>query len=234
MHIRLLLLGLLISGLFSCQLGESRYRELGEKTPAGSKPMTLADTASEIVHVKNPTQWKSGDIIFHTSTSSQSKAIQYATHSRYSHMGIIFQENEEWFVLEAIQPVQATRIRDWIKRGEKGEYAIKRLKQYPDGPGAEQIEQLALVARGFYGKNYDLYFGWGDGLIYCSELVWKVYHRGLGIKLCELKELKTFDLSHELVKKKMKERYGGATPLTEKVVSPEDIFQSELLMGVGE
>ena len=33
---------------------------------------------------------KEGDIIFQTSTSSQSKAIQLATHSKYSHVGIIF------------------------------------------------------------------------------------------------------------------------------------------------
>ncbi|HRG10273.1 MAG TPA: peptidoglycan peptidase, partial [Cyclobacteriaceae bacterium] len=33
---------------------------------------------------------KSGDIIFQTSQSSQSKAIQLATRSEYSHMGIIY------------------------------------------------------------------------------------------------------------------------------------------------
>ena len=32
---------------------------------------------------------KNGDIIFQTSKSSQSKAIQLATNSKYSHMGII-------------------------------------------------------------------------------------------------------------------------------------------------
>ncbi|HLQ25603.1 MAG TPA: hypothetical protein VK138_06915, partial [Acidiferrobacterales bacterium] len=35
-------------------------------------------------------QLRDGDIIFHTSQSAQSIAIQKATHSRYSHMGIIF------------------------------------------------------------------------------------------------------------------------------------------------
>ena len=32
---------------------------------------------------------KNGDLIFHTSQSSQSQAIQIATNSKYSHMGII-------------------------------------------------------------------------------------------------------------------------------------------------
>jgi hypothetical protein len=35
-------------------------------------------------------QLRDGDIIFHTSRSAQSIAIQRATHSKYSHMGIIF------------------------------------------------------------------------------------------------------------------------------------------------
>jgi hypothetical protein len=32
---------------------------------------------------------RNGDIIFHTSRSAQSVAIQLATQSRYSHMGIV-------------------------------------------------------------------------------------------------------------------------------------------------
>lgn len=38
--------------------------------------------------LKNEIQ--NGDIIFQTSTSGQSKAIQIATGSKYSHMGIIY------------------------------------------------------------------------------------------------------------------------------------------------
>ena len=33
---------------------------------------------------------QNGDLIFQTSTSSQSKAIQLATNSKYSHVGIIY------------------------------------------------------------------------------------------------------------------------------------------------
>jgi hypothetical protein len=40
-------------------------------------------------NVGNQMQFRNGDIIFHTSTSDQSKAIQLATNSRYSHCGII-------------------------------------------------------------------------------------------------------------------------------------------------
>ena len=39
-----------------------------------------------------------GDIIFQTSKSSQSKAILMATHSKYSHMGIVYRGGKGWYV----------------------------------------------------------------------------------------------------------------------------------------
>lgn len=51
---------------------------------------------------------KDGDIVFQESISRQSAAIQLATKSRYSHMGMIFKHGNEFLVLEAVQPVQFT------------------------------------------------------------------------------------------------------------------------------
>ncbi len=52
--------------------------------------------------------FQTGDIIFHISKSQQSLSIQKATHSPYSHMGMIVNKNNQTWVLEAIQPVQYT------------------------------------------------------------------------------------------------------------------------------
>ena len=70
---------------------------------------------------------QSGDIIFQTSTSNQSKAIQLATNSKYSHMGIIYENDGAYFVYEAVQPVKLTPLQTWIQRGKNGHYVIKRL-----------------------------------------------------------------------------------------------------------
>ena len=70
---------------------------------------------------------RNGDIIFHTSRSSQSLAIQRATHSQYSHMGIIYVEAGEASVYEAVQPVKLTRLDDWVKRGENWESKLETL-----------------------------------------------------------------------------------------------------------
>jgi len=68
-----------------------------------------------------------GDIIFQESLSDQSKAIQLAAKSKYSHMGIIFIKDNQYFVFEAVQPVKLTPLKDWINAGANHHYVVKRL-----------------------------------------------------------------------------------------------------------
>jgi hypothetical protein len=172
---------------------------------------------------------KNGDIIFHVSRSSQSKAIQYATGSQYSHMGIIFIKKKKVYVCEAIQPVTLTPLHRFIARGRGGHYTVKRLKNVREILTPQVVQEMYRVGAGFLGKNYDYYFAWSDRRIYCSELVWKIYKRAAGVSLTRLKTMSDFDLTHPLVKKKIRERYGRNIPLNEKVVSPADIYTSTLL-----
>lgn len=177
--------------------------------------------------------FKNGDIIFQTSVSSQSKAIQLATKSKYSHCGIIFKERNEFYVYEAIQPVKKTPLKKWIARGKNGKYVVKRLKN--DQILTEKtLSKMREVGQKFSGKNYDLTFEWSDDKIYCSELIWKIYKRATGIEVGKLEKLKDFDLSNPIVQKKMKERYGNNIPKNELVISPVSIFNSNLLKTVRE
>ena len=173
--------------------------------------------------------WRDGDIIFHTSRSSQSAAIQRATHSPYSHVGIVFLRDGKPYVFEAITTVRYTPLAAWIARGDGGRYVVRRLKQ---APSPAQVAKLRSAARSFEGKPYDLYFEWSDERIYCSELVWKMYDQALGVKLGELQELREFDLTDPAVKAKLRERYGSHVPLDEPVVSPGAQFASPLLKTV--
>ncbi|HNT51043.1 MAG TPA: YiiX/YebB-like N1pC/P60 family cysteine hydrolase, partial [Cyclobacteriaceae bacterium] len=82
------------------------------------------------------------------------------------------------------------------------------------------------------GKNYDLYFEWSDDRMYCSELVWKIYFEATGISIGSLQKLNEFNLTNSVVKQKLKERYGNKIPLHEKVISPECMFNSAVLVTV--
>ncbi len=115
-----------------------------------------------------------GDIIFHTSKSSQSATIQLVTKSRYSHMGIIYIRDGHPVVFEAVEPVKATPLNEWVARGEGGHYVVKRLADASTLLSPEALMRMQEVGEGFAGKHYDPCFEWSDERIYCSELVWKI------------------------------------------------------------
>ena len=175
---------------------------------------------------------KNGDLIFQTSLSGQSKAIQLATKSKYSHCGLIYKDGNDFYVFEAVQPVKLKPLGKWIASGQDGKYVIKRLINADQVLTPAALIKMKQVGKQFIGKNYDLTFEWSDDKIYCSELIWKIYKRSTGIEIGKLEKLSDFDLTNEAVKKKMNERYGDKIPTEEIVISPASIFDSELLTTV--
>lgn len=175
---------------------------------------------------------ENGDLIFQTSLSAQSKAIQLATKSKYSHCGIIYKEGNAFYVFEAVQPVKTTPLNKWIARGQGGHYVVKRLKNAAQILTPATLQKMKREGDKLKGKNYDLTFEWNDDKIYCSELIWKVYQRATGLEIGKLGKLGDFDLSSETVKKIMKTRYGDKIPMDEWVISPASVFNSDLLTEV--
>lgn len=173
---------------------------------------------------------REGDLIFQTSLSTQSLAIQRATASRYSHMGMILFQNGKPFVYEAVATVRHTPLDKWIARGKGGRYVVKRLARADAVLTRANLDKLRGAARQFAGKPYDLTFEWSDQRIYCSELVWKIYKNALDIEIGQLQQLKDFHLDSPAVRQKMKERYGNRIPLDEQVISPAAMFDSDLLV----
>lgn len=176
--------------------------------------------------------FQNGDIIFQTSKSGQSKAIQLATGSQYSHVGILYKQGEHFFVYEAVQPVKQTPLDEWINRGLDGHYVVKRVKNAEKLLTDENLLSMKKVGERYQGKDYDWYFEWSDDRMYCSELVWKIYHEALGIEIGKRKKLREFNLTDETVQAVLKERYGDSIPLDEWVISPADMFESDQLVTV--
>lgn len=175
---------------------------------------------------------REGDVIFQTSRSSQSQAIQRATHSKWSHVGVIVLRDGRPWVLEAVATVRETPLDHWVARGRGGHYVVKRLVKAHRWSGAASTSRMRSVERTLSGKPYDTAFAWSDERQYCSELVWKVYERALGVRLCEPQKLRDFDLRDPVVATKLRERYGDRVPLGEPVVSPAALFDSPMLRTV--
>lgn len=175
---------------------------------------------------KQESRYKNGDIVFQTTGGARGKAIQLATHSKYNHCGILFNEDGKWVVYEAIQPVGKISFEDFNARGKA---TVMRLKNSETILTKAAIEKLKTDFKKYDQKNYDMTFNWSDKEIYCSELVYKLYENALSIKLCKPRQLKDFDLSNQVVKEQLKQTYGNQIPLEEPMVAPSDIAGSELL-----
>ncbi|WP_332874900.1 YiiX family permuted papain-like enzyme [Hymenobacter psoromatis] len=173
-----------------------------------------------------------GDLIFHTSQSAQSRTIQLATHSPYSHCGLLYKSGGEWQVFEAVQPVKLTPLSSWVARGQGQHFVVKRLRDAATALTPAALARLRAAGQPMLGRDYDLAFNWSDQQIYCSELIWKVYDRGLHRQLGQLQQLRDFDLTNPAVQAKLHERYGDQLPLDEPVISPASVFNSAELVTV--
>jgi uncharacterized protein YycO len=160
-------------------------------------------------------------------------AIQIATKSEYSHVGIIYLVSGKYMVFEAVQPVKLTPLNEWINRAKNSKYVIKRLKDEYKLSQAS-LAKMKEIGNTYVNKDYDLYFNWSDEKMYCSELVWKIYKFGANIEIGKLQQLKEFDLSNSEVKKVLKKRYGENIPLDETVISPVSIFNCKKLRTIAE
>ena len=219
----ILLTGLIAVILFGGLYAKRKYYDPRQRIEHARKEVRKLTDSNEL---------REGDLIFQTSLSRQSQAIQLATKSKYSHCGLIYKDGKEYYVFEAVQPIKRTPLDKWIARGKDGKYVIKRLKNADQVLTPATIAKMKQIGDKFKGKNYDMTFEWSDDKIYCSELIWKIYQRATGLEIGKLEKLSDFDLTNEAVKQKMKERYSNKIPMNEIVISPAAIFGSELLITV--
>lgn len=164
-----------------------------------------------------PAPLRTGDVVLQTSRSSQSKAIQEATHSPYSHVGVVEVAPDGVFVVEAISPVSRTRWDTWRRRGVGGRYLLLR----PRDVDAAALERVVSAAKAYLGRPYDLEFRWGDDALYCSELVYRAFEQGAGAPVGSLQPLSSLSLSG--LGPALAARYAGKVPLDLRLVTPASI-----------
>lgn len=174
---------------------------------------------------------KDGDIVFQYSGSMQCAAIAQATRSPYTHCGVVFLEGGRPYVLEAIGPVLKTPFDEWARHGVNGHLVVKRLK---DTVPLSPVRIAAMKAEGEreMGRPYDLRFNMDDERIYCSELVWKVYQRGAGLRIGTVERFGDMDFTGTEARRVLKERFGDAFPADQEVITPASIFRSSMLYTV--
>ncbi len=167
-----------------------------------------------------------GDLVFQTSRSRQSAVIREVTGSPWTHVGVAFERDGRLWVLEAVEPVRWTPFEAWRARGVSGRYLVRRPREPLD---AEELRALRRAGERFLGRHYDARFEWGDRRIYCSELVWKMFDRGLHVRLTEPQRWRDLHLSRRA--RRLARRRLGHTPRPfGRVVTPAALIDSPALI----
>ena len=166
---------------------------------------------------------REGDVIFQTSKSQQSPLIQIGTRSKITHCGIIVMRGGKPYVLETLKTLVLTPLDKFIARGEDGKYWIKRSSK----------ENIKIKYAKYLGKPYDLAFKFDNGRFYCSELVYDIYQKQLGIQLAEPRQVKDYLIlftdRHPKLKRAMKRR---GISKEQYAIAPVDIYNSDYLESV--
>lgn len=194
------------------------------------KPDAKSELKKDLPPEKN---LKNGDIIFVSNSSfEEGKAIQAVSKSPLTHCGILFKEDDQWFVYEAVQPIKKTPLKDFHKTDNGETYLVRRLKHDDIILTKDVTDKLHNYLKSNEGKDYDHLFGWGNDKMYCSELVWKAYYEAARVKVGQIKMVGDYDLSDPIVKKQVELRYGKNVPVTEPTITPGGVYESKLLKTV--
>lgn len=167
-----------------------------------------------------------GDVVLQSLPSGRLvDAIEGITRSRYSHCGVVDRIGGRWVVIEALGPVHATPLREWMLRGHDAGVTVCR---YPFGPG--EAERVLAAVHAFDGRPYDVRYELDDAKIYCSELVAKGFRNGIGVQVGALERLG--DLNWQPYEATIVHYEQGPVPLDRQMVTPVSLTRDARLVRV--
>lgn len=198
-----------------------RPREVSQTTEKGASTSAASSRLQD------------GDLIFQESTSRQSEMVRALTDSRWTHMGVVFNEPAGPVVFEAVSPVRKTPLQKWIAHGRDRRYVVKRLRDADGRLSAATIAKMRKLGATWLGRPYDLRFRWDDQALYCSELAYKLFDRAAGVRLGKLQRAADMNLDDERVQQALRKRFANAKfDPAETVVTPDSIFNDEQLVEI--
>lgn len=166
---------------------------------------------------------REGDLLFQALPHGDLvDAIEGASHSAYSHVGIVVQKSGQWFVREAIGPVIDTPLAAWVSRGRYSQaFDAYRLKP----AWQTSIPKIIKATEPFLGRPYDHRYRMDDEAIYCSELVYKAMLSATGVRLGQLQKLG--DIDWKPYQSTIEKYEGGAVPLDREMITPRAMSEAE-------
>lgn len=144
-----------------------------------------------------------GDLVFIESQSQQSQAIREATHSKWTHVGMIIDSKDT--VISEKGGLIKESFKSFVA-GSKGKvFKVMRFNKYN-----QSMNKKLLAAIPKYNKKYDILFRWADDKLYCSEFTYKIMAEITGTGVGTLEKFKDMDLTGPAVQELIKKRYTEA------------------------
>ncbi|MBQ5992963.1 MAG: hypothetical protein IJL57_01330 [Bacteroidales bacterium] len=176
-----------------------------------------SDLAVEYV-IPDTVRLQTGDLVFRRGESRESRTVTtFDRKSDYTHVGMVVNVDGRWMVLHAVPNERATKQeKDSVKLEPIGVFfrsdraLMGGIYRYPLTP--DDTMRLLHDGLQLYGRHplFDGQFDLEDTVsLYCTELVWFLYHKTLRIDLSE-------DRRHHL-------------PLFPELIFCSDIFENKQL-----
>lgn len=165
-----------------------------------------------------------GDLIFQSLPSSDLvDAIEGATKSPYSHVGIVLKSEKGWMVREAIGDVHDTKLTEFLSRGRNFKFDVYRFK----AKYQPLIPKIIAETANYLGRPYDIRYRMDDSAIYCSELIYKAAKDATGLKLGNLVKLGSLDWGP--YQSLIISIEGGPVPKERVMITPRDLAKATQL-----
>ena len=156
-----------------------------------------------------------GDVLMQSLPHSElADAIETASRSPWSHCGILVKREGRWQVAQALTDVHYTPLIEYLIQCRDLSVTSFRVK----GLTKEEKARLQPGIAKLLGKPYDINYEPDDRKIYCSELVWKVYDRELGVHFGEWEAFGT--LNWKPVEAFVRRVERGKLPLERMMITP--------------
>lgn len=167
---------------------------------------------------------REGDIVFQSLPRNDlADAIEGISESHWSHCGVLVRDGEDWMVAEAIGDVHLTPLKKWVLRGRHCRFAAYRVTTMQEA----DVPRLRAALNAMVGRQYDFSYAPDDSEIYCSELVFRAFERGVGIKLGAWQELR--ELNWGPFEDFVRSMENGALPLERQMITPVALTRSPLV-----
>jgi Permuted papain-like amidase enzyme, YaeF/YiiX, C92 family len=134
--------------------------------------------------VRDPVEWKDGDVVAQDSRVENILPLFAADGSGFTHVGVVEARPQGAVVIEATDKVRETPMREFLSRGQGKAFAVFRVGSLSE----EQGKAVVAAAKRQMGKPNDFFLGKSWDQLYSSELV-RLAFSDIGLDIGRLQKM---------------------------------------------